>query len=737
MKHPHRSLIDPGNGKEVTSRTLLPGGEIILFAFFTIALPACSVLEAQPSPVTQQTSGQAGVSTQQSVANNQTEIATLTGVNGVDQQAIIEEINRDGQRTSYPGFSEEVPAPVVSEEVDVVEFNYEQADLRLVLEELADALDITILIDPSIDNRVSIRTSEERPLQENDIWPLMRLLTRDAGIVLERVGDVYNARRLPSNLPADIVTPDTLGDGTAARIAQVTPLTYVSSEAVIQAIAPMLEPDGAISQLGSSNLLVISGSEFQLQRVNQILMLIDADPFANQGMHLYQLSNANAVEVATELAEILLLIEGPNPAYQVRGIERINSILVTAPASRGFDEVSRWVQILDADSQQQVEQLFMYRVKHLAALELAETLSTVFEEEDEPVIGLAGVTDGFGRGPQFGVTGEADESQSGASQELASQPGTMPTAFGTNAAVSANLSVKIVADETTNSLLIRSSARDYRQLLTTISQLDVVPLQVMVNAVIAQITLTEDTRFGVDWSRIANDAVLDPISTTTNTNFSPNIGGLMFTKGFLDGSARVEATLEAIAVDNDVRLLARPSLTVSNNQEGEIQIGAEVPVEAGESISAGGLSTTNIQYRPTGIELYITPQINDDGIVNLTIRQVLSSVDSSAAGVNNNPVFNNQEISTTVVVRNGENIVLGGLIQTDSERLNTGVPGLNRLPVVGNLFSYQRDSIERRELFIVLRPEIINLNAEGGVQYSDILDRFELASELLEDLNIQ
>ena len=737
MKHLHRSLIDPGNGKEVTSRTLLPGGEIILFAFFTIALPACSVLEAQPSPVSQQTSGQAGVSTQQSVANNQTEIATLTGVNGVDQQAIIEEINRDGQRTSYPGFSEEVPAPVVSEEVDVVEFNYEQADLRLVLEELADALDITILIDPSIDNRVSIRTSEERPLQENDIWPLMRLLTRDAGIVLERVGDVYNARRLPSNLPADIVTPDTLGDGTAARIAQVTPLTYVSSAAVIQAIAPMLEPDGAISQLGSSNLLVISGSEFQLQRVNQILMLIDADPFANQGMHLYQLSNANAVEVAAELAEILLLIEGPNPAYQVRGIERINSILVTAPASRGFDEVSRWVQILDADSQQQVEQLFMYRVKHLAALELAETLSTVFEEEDEPVIGLAGVTDGFGRGPQFGVTGEADESQSGASQELASQPGTMPTAFGLNAAVSANLSVKIVADETTNSLLIRSSARDYRQLLTTISQLDVIPLQVMVNAVIAQITLTEDTRFGVDWSRIANDAVLDPISTRTNTDFSPSLGGLMFTKGFLDGSARVEATLEAIAVDNDVRLLARPSLTVSNNQEGEIQIGAEVPVEAGESISAGGLSTTNIQYRPTGIELYITPQINDDGIVNLTIRQVLSSVDSSAAGVNNNPVFNNQEISTTVVVRNGENIVLGGLIQTDNERLNTGVPGLSRLPVVGNLFSYQRDSIERRELFIVLRPEIINLNAEGGVQYSDILDRFELASELLEDLNIQ
>ena len=108
-------------------------------------------------------------------------------------------------------------------------------------------------------------------------------------------------------------------------------------------------------------------------------------------------------------------------------------------------------------------------------------------------------------------------------------------------------------------------------------------------------------------------------------------------------------------------------------------------------------------------------------------------MDSSAPGVNNNPIFNNQEISTTVVVRNGENVVLGGLIQSDEERLNTGVPGLNRIPVVGGLFSYQQINEERRELFIVLRPEIINLNEETSVQYPEILDRFELAAELFEE----
>ena len=690
-------------------------------------LQSCAILEqSESSSAAELPAVSSGTSVRTATG---AEIPVIAGRTNSEQQMIVDAINRNGQSFQYEGFSEQSPQPEVIEGDDIVELNYEQADLRLVLEELANALDITIVLDPSIDNRISIRTSADRPLQRDDIWPLIRLLTRDAGVLLEQVGNIYNARRVPSALPAEILSAGSIVDSGAAEVMQVTPLTYVASEAVVQAIEPLLAPEGSVSQLGNRDLLIITGSEYQLQRVNQLLMLIDADPFANQGIHLYQLSNANAVEVAEELSDILLLIEGPSPSYQVRGIERINSILVTAPASRGFEEISRWVQLLDADSQEQVEQLFMYRVKNLDALELADTLSDVFEDDDRV---SAQINEDIDEVSRFGaLVGEGDQATSLdtelAGQALAPQPA--------NAAVSANLTVKIVADEATNSLLIRSTARDYRQLLTTISQLDVVPLQVMVNAVIAQITLTEDTRFGVDWSRIANDSIIDPISTSSATDFAPNLGGLMFTKGFIDGSARVEATLEAIAQNNEVRLLARPSLTVGNNQEGEIQIGAEVPVEAGESISAGGLSTTNIQYRDTGIGLLIEPKINEDGVVNLIITQTLRSVDNSASGINNNPVFNNQEITTTVVVRDGDNIVLGGLIQTDVEALNTGVPLLNRLPAVGNLFSYQQENMERRELFIVLRPEIINLNEEEGPQYAEILDRFELASDLFEDAN--
>lgn len=719
-------------------------GKPAVLGLLIVTLSACTSLQSGGQTSSQQSSASTARPTVTTAASTQdeTSIPVLAGTNTGEQRALIDAINRDGQRVSYNGFREQVPTPSSVAGDDVVELNYEQAELRLILEELASALDITLVIDPTIDAQVSIRTSPNRPLQRDDIWPLIRLLTRDAGVILERAGDVYNARRVNSNLTAEIATPDTLGDGTAARVMQVTPLVYVSTDSVIQAITPLLEPNGTVSQLGNSNLLLITGSEFELERVNQLLMLIDADPFSNQGMRLYQLGNANATEVANELEEILQMIEGPNPAYQVKGIERINALLVTAPAARGFEEIGRWVQILDADSQEQVEQLFTYRVKNLVAQELADTLSEVFEDDDEPVFNQARNQNSSALNrPALFPEGGQDAELEVRAVELSD--GVSATVVGSSAAsgaaVSANLSVKIVADAATNSLLIRSTARDYRQLLTTISQLDAVPLQVMVNAVIAQITLNDSTRFGVDWSRIANDATLNPISTTTTTSFMPpqGLGGLMFSKGFLDGAARVEATLEAIAANNDVRLLARPSLTVSNNQEGEIQIGADVPVEAGQSISTGGIATTNIQYRPTGIELYITPQINSDGVVNLIIRQVLSSVDTGASGVNDNPVFNNQEISTTVVVRNGENVVLGGLIQNDIESLNTGVPGLNRVPLLGNLFSYRQESQERRELFIVLRPEIINLNEQASVQYSDILDRFELASELFEDLNIQ
>ena len=643
-----------------------------------------------------------------------------------EQQRLIDQINRDGNR-STGAYADTPPAPVNALSTDVVELNYEQADLRVVIEELAAALDTTIIIDPSIADKVSIRTSANRPLTQEDIWPLIRLLTRQAGVTLERVGNVYYARQGDVNLPVEITTQGDTAGTTASVVTQITPLVYVSVETALELLGPLVLPSGNLSRI-SNNTLAISASPSQLSRINELLAVIDADPFQNQGLHLYPLSFAAAAEVAEELTEVLQLIEGTSPAYHVKGLERINALLVTAPSNRGFEEITRWVRLLDADSQEQSEQLFHYRVKNLTALDLAATLTSVFEldEEDAPV---RTANDRFETVEVVTPEGET------VSRTVPSLPNASVGGTGTEQAVSANIKVSIVADEATNSLLVRANPRDYRQLLATISQLDAVPLQVMINAVIAQVTLTDATRFGVDWARVALNATNAP-STSASTSFIPSsgLGGLLFTKSFVDGAARVEATLEAIASNNEVQLLARPSLTVVNNMEGEIKIGSVVPVRSGSTTTQSGDNIiSSIQYRDTGIVLSITPRINNDGVVNMIITQSLSSI-QEASGVDDNPIFDNQEITTSVVVRNNENIVLGGLIQSTNSDLNSGVPGLNRIPVVGRLFSYQQDIAERKELFIVLRPEIVNLNDGNAAQFSEILSRFEMAAELFEDI---
>jgi len=647
-----------------------------------------------------------------------------------EQQTLLDEINRDGSAVALSGYRETAPVPVQVDGDDVVQLNYEQAELRRVLEELADALDISIVIDPTIADTVSIRTDAERPLRRADIWPLIRLLTREAGVSVERIGNVYYARRAVSNLPQEIASIGQISDSAAGTVMQITPLIHISVASALELLTPLVEPDGLVVRISNNNTLAITANPEQLSRINELLRIVDADPFRNQGIQLYPLKNANAADVATELTDILNMIEGSSPAYQVKGLERINSLLVTAPAARGFAEIARWIRILDADRQEQAEQLFHYRVKNLNALTLAETLTNVFRLDENEAANAALQNRNAGSSQETQRITETFTGPDGAPiVRTQTVPITSSAGAGSSMIVSADLKVSIVADEATNSLLIRSNPRDYRQLLTTINQLDAVPLQVMINAVIAQITLTNDTRFGVDWSRIAN-------SSLASTEFLPQpvgaLGGLLFTRSFLDGAARVEATLEAIAVNNEVRLLARPSLTVINNQEGLIQIGSEVPVQTGQETTVGGTTIRSISYRPTGIELTITPRINDDGVVNLTIAQALSSVDADT-GIDGNPIFQNQEISTTVVVRNGENVVLGGLIQSDTGDLNTGVPGLNRVPILGRLFSYQQNLNERRELFIVLRPEIVNLNDRDGAQYREILRRFELVAEIIDE----
>lgn len=610
---------------------------------------------------------------------------------------------------------------------NVVELNYEQQDMRFVIQELGDLLGISMVIDPTIDYKVSLRTSATNPLRYEDIWPVLRLLARNAGVSIQQAGSVWEFNRDPSNVPVAVVLPGAVGSVNASEVLQVTPLTYISVETLEPILVPMLQPAGTLIRMGAPNLVGITGSPEQLARVNALLAVLDDDPFLNQGIRLYQLMNSPAAEVAEEMTGVLKLIEGEQGSYQVLGLDRINSVLVIGPAARGFAEVDRWINILDAASQEQVEQLFVYKVKNLDAVAMAETLNNVYGEEDEDEAARTAREAGALQPQVFQLAPVLDAASAAAANDQVA---------------SANISVSIVADENTNSLLVRATPREYRQLLTTISALDTVPLQVLINAVIGQVTLTEGNQFGIDWTRVSSNAASGP--GRLSSRFLPDGildagrlatqgSGLVLTKTFMDGAAVIDATLNAIAQDNEVRLLARPTLLAANNQEGEFVVGQAVPVNNGTTTSGNGFATENITYRDVGIVLKITPQINEDGYINLEIEQSLSSVEeSNTTGVAGNPTFVNQEITTTVVVSDQTTITLGGLIQDEDADVQNGIPLLQNIPVLGRAFSYSNIKSSRRELFIILRPQIIYGDQRDAATMAAMREGFTEVGKLLD-----
>ena len=699
---------------------------VVTLLLLSALLSSCASMQQRSGSASSSSSGDRQSVQEQNASTSSEGSIPGTVSAGLQQEELDPGINRVGRVIQLGMFAEERPQVEVPEGT-TVELNFEQEDLRLVFEQLGDQLKINMVIDPTIDNKVSLRSSPDNPLQYEDLWPLMRMLARNAGVTIEQAGNIYRFMKNTSNIPVEIVMPSWLSDATSSEVLQVTPLTYISVETALALLNPLIQPDGTIIRLGQANLIGISGSPQQLQRVNALLDVIDDDPFQNQGIQLYELFNSQAAEVAQELTNILGLVDGEQSSYQVLGLERINAVLVLSPANRGFDEVTRWISILDAESQEQVEQLFFYKVKNLSATSLAQTLTSVFEqnEDNRPV-----------------ASNETESAASNAEGEASTE--VIVEESAPEGVVSANLSVTIVADEDTNSLLVRSTPRDYRQLLTTINNLDTVPPQVLINAVIGQVTLTDSNEFGVDWVSISNNVNTGVISSrvlpsglllTDGSGLGAQGSGLIMSRSFSDGSSIIDATLNAIAQDNEVRLLARPTILATNNQEGEIKVGQAVPIDQGTTVSGNGVTTSNIAYRDVGIVMTITPHINDDGYINLEIFQSLSSIEDGS-GVAGNPVFSNQEITTTAVVSDQSTITLGGLIQEDDSDQNSGVPGLQKIPVLGALFSYQQLRSVRRELFVILRPQIINGDDRDAEVMQDLRDSFHNVAELFEEAGL-
>jgi general secretion pathway protein D len=273
--------------------------------------------------------------------------------------------------------------------------------------------------------------------------------------------------------------------------------------------------------------------------------------------------------------------------------------------------------------------------------------------------------------------------------------------------------IKIVADEKNNSLLMLATREDYQKLQSLIRQLDVMPMQVLVEATIVEVRLGDELSYGLQWFFSHQQG-----STDSTFELFPNGVSPTFRYTLVDTGGDFKAVLDLLAADGRLGVLSSPSLMVQDNQMASIHVGQQIPIRTSEttSLASSGdspLITSTIQYRDTGVLLEVKPRVNSGGMISMEITQQVDGVDETTTSSIDSPTIFQRKITTNIAVQSGETIVLGGLITESESASNTGIPVLRGLPGIGPLFSSQKNEVQRTELMIMITPTSISNSTEA------------------------
>ncbi|MGH8594791.1 MAG: type II secretion system protein GspD, partial [Gammaproteobacteria bacterium] len=294
--------------------------------------------------------------------------------------------------------------------------------------------------------------------------------------------------------------------------------------------------------------------------------------------------------------------------------------------------------------------------------------------------------------------------------------------------------VRIIADVVNNALVVFSSAADYQMIEAALKKLDIVPLQVLIEATIYEVTLADNLRFGVEWffrntsggggratgiSEFTDIAI--PLSPTLGTAASSGFSYLISSAG------QVRAALNMLASESKANILSAPALMVLDNQTATINVSDEVPVPTSQRVSTTEVNApqiNEIDFRDAGVILEVTPRVNASGLVSMEISQEVSEAiaNPNPALLGGAPTFSKRQVESTVAVQSGNTIVLGGLIEDTRRDTDSGIPGLYKIPVLGKLFGDFRNSSERRELVVLITPRAVR-NEEESLRVTEEFKR--------------
>ena len=592
-----------------------------------------------------------------------------------------------------------------------ITLNFEKADLREVVQTvLGELLDENYILDPAVKGAVTIQTGKS--LRKADLLPTLETLLRMNGAAMVLVDGIY--RILPLSKAIQGQQVPRLADGSAPIPAgyalQVVPVKYIGVREMAQILQPLAPVNSVIRVDATRNLLVLGGTGGELASMLETIQLFDVDWMEGLSVGFFPLKYAKVSTVTKELQAIVGSMDS-NPLegmFRVVPVDEAGGILVVTPQKRYLDRVAEWIPRLDrVDSQESGtgQKLYVYRVQNGDAGDLADMLQQLFS--------ASGTTQKKSKSAQV-APGKAKKTLTSSTDSDSSTVATTSvTRFTLSAGNSGQSEIRVVADDKHNSLVITATPSQYVSMLEALEKLDVRQLQVMVEATIIEVALQDEFKYGLQWafnSDVGSNYIGQGIlSSTTATALGNTLPGFNFS--VLRSASDVRAVFNALAEDSLIRVLSSPSVMVLDNETASIQVGDEVPIvdqQRQSTTDSDSPIINSISYRETGVMLEVTPRVNPGGLVTLDVTQEVSDVsDVEASTTSGSPTISTRKITSTVAVKNGEALILGGLITDRDNEGTSGLPFFSKLPLIGWLFGQESQFSKRTELVVVLVPTVV------------------------------
>lgn len=641
----------------------------------------------------------------------------------------------------FPGSGETVQLGVVdssqtpeelTDEAEVT-LNFVNADIRQVIDAvLGETLNLPYVVDPRVQGKITLRTTGPMS-RHNVLGVLEQALVLNAAALVFTDG-IYKI--VPAE--AGVQSPNMLGHVRLDRGfgLYIIPLRFTNATAMEELVKTFVAPGRSLRADPQHNVLTFVGAGSEAQDLADLVATFDVDRMQGKSFGLYPLNHVSPQTLIEELDRVFSQnSKTPEKALvEFVPIQHLNALLAISSNATRLEQVKAWVARLDRGVAGKKRQLYIYYVQNGRAAELANVLGQVLgvkvvtaaKVDDAPELapGLTPTTIQSGASSGYDASldasGVSQDSETTTEQdaalraidEAAGLPASEAIQHDTNDGAS-DKPLQIVASERNNALVVYASAEEYATIEAALSKLDIVPLQVLIEATIAEVTLNDTLRYGIEWYFNQGQSEVT-LSTLVSGAVASAFPGFSYVLNMTDA----HAVLNALSRVTDVKVVSAPQLMVLDNEKATLKVGDQVPIvkKTAVSITDPDAPVVNeVEYRDTGVILSIVPRVNASGLVVLDVLQEVSDVTATTSSGIDSPTIQQRRIASTVAVNSGETVALGGLIRDTKTISNSGVPLLKDIPVLGNLFGSTSDEMRRTELLVLIKPRVISNRSDARI----------------------